>query len=104
MSKIGRLISRAVCLNLILTASVFAGPPFLTDDPEPVDLRHWEAYQFTSGMTAGGGGYSIAGPALELNSGAFPDTTLHLILPLTYVDGGGRSAASGLEDIGVGIQ
>jgi len=21
-----------------------AGPPFVTDDPEPVDYRHWEFY------------------------------------------------------------
>jgi len=26
-----------------------AGPPFLTDDPEPVDLKHWEVYVFGQG-------------------------------------------------------
>ncbi|MEO6971298.1 MAG: hypothetical protein ABI217_10430 [Chthoniobacterales bacterium] len=104
MSNIGRLISRVVCLNLILTASVFAGPPFLTDDPEPVDLRHWEAYQFTSGMTSGDGGYSIEGPAVELNYGVLPDTQLHLIVPLTSVDGPGMPATFGLGDMEFGIK
>ncbi len=102
--NIFRTILRALCLNLILTTYSFAGPPFLTDDPEPVDLRHWEAYLFTSGMTSGGGSYGIAGPAVELNYGAFPDTQLHLIVPLTSVDGPGMPAASGLGDMELGIK
>ena len=26
-----------------------AGPPYLTDDPDPTDLGHWEIYAFTTG-------------------------------------------------------
>jgi hypothetical protein len=29
---------------LALPASLEAGPPFVTDDPEPVEYRHWEVY------------------------------------------------------------
>ena len=41
--KIGLL---AMDFNLILPAHIFAGPPFLTDAPEPVDYQKWEAYLF----------------------------------------------------------
>jgi hypothetical protein len=29
---------------LLLSSSALAGPPFVTDDPEPVDYLHWELY------------------------------------------------------------
>ena len=49
-----------------------AGPPFLTDDPEPVELRHWEAYLFaTHDVTRDTA--QIEGPAFELNVGAAPE-------------------------------
>jgi hypothetical protein len=33
----------AVALLLLGSAiAAHAGPPFLTDDPDPVDLNHWE--------------------------------------------------------------
>jgi hypothetical protein len=99
-----KIISSALGLSLVLSGRLWAGPPFLTDDPEPVDLHHWEAYLFTSGMTSGGGSYAIEGPAVELNYGALPDTQLHLIVPLTSVDGPGMPAASGLGDLELGIK
>lgn len=30
-------------------APAWAGPPYLTDDPEPTDMGHWEIYSFTAG-------------------------------------------------------
>jgi hypothetical protein len=93
----------AVCLNSILAIRAIAGPPFLTDDPEPVEYQHWEVYLFTSGITSGGG-YAIEGPAVELNYGALPDTQLHLIVPMTSVVGPGAPAASGLGDTELGIK
>jgi hypothetical protein len=34
------------CLPLLLAlpARWLAGPPYVTDDPEPVDYKHWELY------------------------------------------------------------
>jgi hypothetical protein len=34
-------------LALLIPAAAWGGPPFLTDDPAPVDFRHYEAYVFT---------------------------------------------------------
>ena len=92
----------AVCLSLILTTHTFAGgPPFLTDDPEPVDYQHGEAYLFTLGEHFRGG-YAIEGPAGELNYGVLPDTQLHLIVPMSTVGGGAAPTVSGLGDTEIG--
>jgi hypothetical protein len=46
-----------------------AGPPFLTDDPEPVEYRHWEVY-VASQLARDQGGWSGTAPQLEVNYGA----------------------------------
>jgi hypothetical protein len=104
MSRRGRLkiLPLALLLNLVLAARVWAGPPFLTDDPVPTDYRHWETYLFASGYHEGGG-YIIDGPAVELNYGALPDTQLSLTIPMTSV-GGNMGAATGLGDVLLGAK
>jgi len=60
-----------------------AGPPFLTDDPEPTDTGHWEIYAPL--MEAEGRGNSFSGAmGAELNYGAAPDLQLTFGLPLAY--------------------
>jgi hypothetical protein len=56
------------------------GPPYQTDDPVPVEFRHYEFYVFGS---AGGTPVEMdsAGPAFEFNWGAIPRVQLHAILP-----------------------
>jgi hypothetical protein len=57
-----------------------AGPPFQTDDPQPVDFRHYELYAF--GTTDGTAvAMNTAGPAVEFNWGVIPNVQLHLVLP-----------------------
>lgn len=96
------LISLALGVTLILTTHTFAGPPFLTDDPEPTDYQHWENYLFTSGDHTGGG-YTIDGPAAEVDYGAFPDTQLSLIVPVTSV-GGNTPHHTGLGDVDLSVK
>jgi hypothetical protein len=103
MNHAVKIIALATGLNLFPAASTVAGPPFLTDDPEPVDYQHWEAYLFAGGDHAGGG-YTINGPAVELNYGVLPDTQLHLVVPMTTVGGGGAPAVSGLGDTEFGVK
>jgi hypothetical protein len=97
MNPVFKIILLATSLILLQTGSAFAGPPFLTDDPVPVDFRHWEAYLFASGDHTGGG-YNIGGPAVEVNYGVLPDLQLHLVGQLTSVGGNGTSSATGLGD------
>src|SRR5664279_1872994 len=63
--------------------TVLAGPPFLTDDPEPVEYQHWEFY-VASMHTETAGGWLGTAPHIELNYGIIPNLQLHLIAPLAY--------------------
>jgi hypothetical protein len=73
-------------LSSLFTGACVAGPPFKTDDPEPVDYRHWEFYlaseqQFESRTSA------ATLPHVEINYGAAPGVQLHIVAPLGYVHG-----------------
>ena len=103
MNKVFKTIALAAAIHLIFAAQVFAGPPFLTDDPEPVDLHHWEFYIFSSGDLSSDG-YNIAGPAMELNYGVLPDTQLHLIVPMTTVAPDEGPTVAGLGDLEFGVK
>ena len=46
----------------------FGGPPFLTDDPEPVDYQNWEFY-IASMHTQTADGWSGTAPHIEINYG-----------------------------------
>lgn len=89
--------------TFLLAATLRAGPPFLTDDPEPVDLHHWELYVFGQGDRTSEGD-TIAGPALELNYGAAPNTQLHLVLPYANVSTPGTGWTRGLGDTEFGVK
>ncbi len=58
-----------------------AGPPYITDDPEPTDTGHFENYLYIEGTHATGA-MSGPGAGVEINYGAFADTQLTLSLPL----------------------
>lgn len=103
MNHAVKIISLAVCLNLILATRTFAGPPFLTDDPAPVDYQHWEAYLFGTD-DYDGSAHTINAPAVELNYGVLPDTQLHLVVPMTTVAPDHGRAESGLGDMEFGIK
>jgi hypothetical protein len=61
---------------------LFAGPPFQTDDPDPVPFHHFEAYAFSLSDGTRAGGTSLEFPAYEMNWGAAPNLQLHIILPM----------------------
>ena len=63
-------------LMLALTANqAAAGPPFVSDDPEPTDYQHFEIYSFTTGTTtrdglAGQSGIAVGAITPDRNSGS----------------------------------
>lgn len=65
----------------LLVTPAFAGPPYITDDPEPTDTGHFENYLFVEGTRAGA---PFGSPAIgvEVNYGAFTDTQLTFSFPL----------------------
>jgi len=62
-----------------------AGPPYLTDDPDPVKFHHWEFYLSTQHIFDVRNS-SAAGslPQVEINYGVVPNVQLHLVVPLAY--------------------
>jgi hypothetical protein len=96
----------------LASSAALAGPPFQTDDPMPIDFRHYELYAF-----AASDGTPIAtaaaGPAMEFNWGALPNVHLHIIVPLAaafpsnnpkFAPAGIGPNAYGLGDIEIGIK
>jgi len=79
--KISAVFKAALFLACPLTA--LAGPPFVTDDPEPVDYQHWEFY-IASQHTETSDGWSGTAPHIEINYGVITNVQLHLIAPLAY--------------------
>lgn len=68
---------------LLLPAAAQAGPPFLTDDPEPTDTGHWEIYGPL--FEAEGSGEDFEGAlGTEINYGAAKDVQLTVGLPAAY--------------------
>jgi hypothetical protein len=78
------------------SATAVAGPPFLTDDPEPVAYGHYEAYSFGSFSRSRGSTVSSL-PAFEFNIGSAPNLQLHVIVPGSYVRPGGAYAVGDVE-------
>lgn len=86
-------MTRSGCRRLRLTLGLivalgsyptWAGPPFLTDDPEPTDVGHWEIYAPLVEGSGKGADYECSVSA-ELNYGAAPDLQLTVALPARYV-------------------
>ncbi|MFO1256123.1 MAG: hypothetical protein U1E37_10715 [Sphingomonadaceae bacterium] len=63
--------------------AAIAGPPFLTDDPEPTDTGHWEIYAPLLEGEGQGSEFS-GGAAIELNYGAARNLQLTVELPAAY--------------------
>jgi hypothetical protein len=78
---------------LAISVTALAGPPYVTDDPEPTDLGHWEDYLFLTGTDFHADTIGQAG--VELNYGAAKDLQLSVTLPFNYNDAANLQAARG---------
>ncbi|MBZ5502905.1 MAG: hypothetical protein LAN59_11840, partial [Acidobacteriia bacterium] len=106
---------KVVCgllLALLSPAIASAGPPFQTDDPQPIDFNHYEFYAFgaADGTALGTG---TTGPAIEFNWGALPNLHLHIVIPAAGVLPANNPAllplgagpnAFGLGDVELGVK
>jgi len=79
------LCSLCAAFLFSIVSVAFAGPPFKTDDPQPVGFRHWEFY-VASMQQFGKHETGATCPHFEVNYGAFPNVQLHLVAPLGYVN------------------
>lgn len=96
----GRLVRLGACAGLalaLLTRAVFAGPPYVADDPEPTDYKHFEIYTFNNGTTARDGTTGESG--IDFNYGAAPDLQLTATLPAGFDLPAGGGASFGMSNI-----
>lgn len=93
----------ALLLLALCPLVAWAGPPFVTDDPEPVEYRHWEFY-VASQHNKTADGWSGNAPSFELNYGVVPNVQLHVIAPLAYDAPGQGSQHYGYGDTEVGVK
>lgn len=89
-------------LCAVISSPALAGPPFKTDDPEPVDLKHWEFYIASVGMYARSAS-SATLPHVEVNYGAFPGVQIHIVAPMGFVRSAGATAY-GYSDTELGVK
>ena len=92
-----------LCILLAVTSPCIAGPPFLTDDPTPVDFGHNEFYVFGT-LDRAFGSSAVAGPAIEYNRGILPQTQFHLVVPMAWNVPGHGGTATGIGDVELGIK
>jgi hypothetical protein len=98
------MLLRRVLMRLLLSASVaitaraaVAGPPYVSDDPEPTDYKHFEIYTFNNGTATRDG---IAGASgIDFNYGAAPNLQLTATLPIGFDQPTGSGATFGLSNI-----
>jgi Putative MetA-pathway of phenol degradation len=88
--------------SLLTIGLVEAGPPFVTDDPEPPPPGGWEInvpfiLERTPGKT------EMDAPLFDLNYG-LPDVQLKLEFPIEIVNEDGGGTAAGAGDLLIGIK
>jgi hypothetical protein len=92
-----------MCASLLIGGPAWAGPPFRTDDPEPVEYQHWEVYLFSTGTHVQGDTAGVL-PAIEVNYGAAPNLQLHVVAPIAFDKLGGSGTRFGYGDTELGIK
>jgi len=105
-SRLRRRVCRSallVALTCLRVPSAFAGPPYVTDDPEPVEYQHWEVY-LASLLSRDAGAWSGTAPHLEVNYGAVPELQLHAILPLSFARSTDATMTYGYGDTELGAK
>jgi hypothetical protein len=80
-----------------LVRPALAGPPYVSDDPEPTDFRHFEIYTFSNGTAMRG---DISGASgIDFNYGAAPDLQLTATLPAGFDRPAAGGTSIGLSNI-----
>jgi hypothetical protein len=88
----------AVLVGLVGFAQpAVAGPPYVSDDPEPTDYKHYEIYTFSGGVATRDGRSGEMG--IDFNYGAAPNLQLTATLPAGFESPTVGSTRFGLSNI-----
>ena len=80
-----------------LATTVFAGPPFLSDDPSPTEYQHFEVCLFDKGKTTRDG--VSGGAGIDFTYGTTPGIQLTAVPPWGYKRPNGAHLISRLDNI-----
>jgi hypothetical protein len=97
------VVAQLAILSATLVRNSCGGPPFITDDPEPVDYQHWEFYIASQDIKTAGD-WSGTAPHVEVNYGVVSNVQLHLIAPLAYDAPSSGPAHYGYGDTELGVK
>lgn len=97
------LAAIATAVSSLPAGRAQAGPPYVTDDPEPVPYQHFEFYNLSLG-TAIRGDTQGEGPAWEYNYGLIPNGQVHIIAPMTFDSAAGAASQFGYGDTELGFK
>src|ERR1700688_3824545 len=92
-----RLPEIAIVALFALARPASAGPPYVSDDPEPTDYKHFEIYTFNSGTATQSGISGATG--IDFNYGAAPDLQLTATLPTGFNRPATGGTSFGLSNI-----
>jgi len=101
--KVKRYVIGTGVLMFLGSLQVYAGPPFKTDDPEPVPFKHWE-YYVSSVSTYESKSWSGTLPHFEVNYGLVPHMQVHLLVPLNYATEPHQPTQIGYADTELGVK
>jgi hypothetical protein len=90
-SRLIRLCLGASLVSALPTRTAVAGPPYISDDPEPTDYQHFEIYTFNLGTATRNGTTGQSG--IDFNYGAASD----LQLTATLAEGFDRLVGGGTD-------
>jgi opacity protein-like surface antigen len=86
-----------LAVSMTLIPQAHAGPPYISDDPEPTDHGHYEAYLFAGATSTRDGTGGAAG--IDFSYGVGPDLQLTLVAPTAYEQPSQGASASGMGNI-----
>lgn len=88
---------------LLATDPAMAGPPFRTDDPEPVEQGHWEIYEYSTATHVTGDTAGVLS-GIDANFGAAPELQLHAGLPIAFDAPADKGVIAGYGDTEFGFK
>lgn len=101
--RLATALFAACCGALLASRVALAGPPFMTDDPVPLEYRHSEFYAFSTwNRSSGTTDYQL--PAFEYNTSFKEDTMVHVVVPFAGLSPDRGSHQYGLGDVELGFK
>ena len=104
--RLRSVIPRLVSLSVPVLAApfAFAGPPYVTDDPEPVEYQHFEINFAIQYQHERHDDFFPALPYIEINYGAATDLQLSITAPMVRDKESGDESKYGYGDTQLGFK